>query len=196
MNTYSSEEKFILQYLEKGLPDNLTYHGLHHTLDVLDSAMKIAETENLSAEEIKLLRIAILYHDAGFTAKYKDHEERGCEMVRKNLPAFGYSRKDIKVICGMIMATQIPQKPKTLLEKIICDADLDYLGRNDFYKISNTLFEEMKIYGNLHDEKEWNKIQKKFLHKHQYHTEFGRKHREYKKQQYLQEISQLVSSYN
>ncbi|WP_202552091.1 HD domain-containing protein [Ginsengibacter hankyongi] len=196
MNTYSPEEKFILQCLEKELPGNLSYHGLHHTLDVFNAAMKIAATENLSAEEIKLLRIAILYHDAGFTAKYKDHEEKGCEMARKNLPSFGYTDGDIKIICGMIMATQIPQTPKTILEKIICDADLDYLGRNDFYEISNTLFEEMKIYNNLHDEKEWNKIQKKFLDKHQYHTEFGKKHREHKKQQYLQEINQLVSSGN
>lgn len=193
MNTYSPEEKFILQYLEKALPDNLSYHGLHHTLDVFNAAMKIAATENLSAKEIKLLRIAILYHDAGFTAKYKDHEEKGCEMARKNLPSFGYAESDIKIICGMIMATQIPQTPKTILEKIICDADLDYLGRNDFYEISKTLFEEMKIYNNLHDAKEWNKIQKKFLDKHQYHTEFGRKHREHKKQQYLQEINQMVS---
>lgn len=196
MNTYSPEEKFILQYLEKQLPDNLTYHGLHHTLDVFNAAMKIAETENLSSNEIKLLRTAILYHDAGFTAKYKDHEDKGCEMVRKNLPAFGYSDKEIEIVCGMIAATKIPQNPHTLLEKIICDADLDYLGRNDFYKISNTLFEEMKIYGHIHDEKEWNKIQKKFLGKHQYYTEFGKKNREHQKQQYLQEISQLISSYN
>jgi uncharacterized protein len=195
LNTYSPEEKFILQYLEKELPDDLTYHGLHHTLDVFNAAMKIAATENLSADEIKLLRIAILYHDAGFTAKYKEHENKGCEMVRKNLPAFGYNNKDIGIICGMIMATQIPQAPKTLLEKIICDADLDYLGRNDFYKISDTLFEEMKIYGHIHDKKEWNKIQKKFLGKHQYYTEFGRKNREHKKQQYLEEISKMVSSY-
>ena len=65
----------------------------------------------------------------------------------------------------------------------------------DFYKISNTLFEEMKIYGHIHDEKEWNKIQKRFLEKHQYYTKFGRKNREHKKQQYLQEINQLVSTY-
>ena len=195
MQTQTPEEKFILQYLKEQLPDNLTYHGIHHTLDVLDAALKIAASENLSEEDIKLLRIAILYHDAGFTAKYKNHEDKGCEMVRKNLPAFGYSDKEIEIVCGMIAATKIPQNPHTLLEKIICDADLDYLGRNDFYKISNTLFEEMKIYGHIHDEKEWNKIQKKFLGKHQYYTEFGKKNREHKKQQYLQEIRQLLSSY-
>lgn len=196
MQTKTPEEKFILQYLKDQLPDNLTYHGLHHTLDVLDAGLKIAASENLSEEEIKLLRIAILYHDAGFTAKYKDHEDKGCEMARKNLPAYGYSSKEIETVCGMITATKIPQTPHNLLEKIICDADLDYLGRNDFHKISNTLFEEMKIYNNLHDEKEWNKIQKKFLEKHHYFTEFGKKNRENKKREYLQEINQLVSSYN
>ena len=195
MQTQSPEEKYILQYLKEQLPDNLTYHGLHHTLDVLDAALKIAASENLSEEEIKLLRIAILYHDAGFTTKYKDHEDKGCEMARKNLPAYGYNHKEIETVCGMIAATKIPQTPHNLLEKIICDADLDYLGRDDFHKISHSLFEEMKIYSHLHDEKEWNKIQKKFLEKHHYFTEFGKKNREHKKQQYLQEISQLVSSY-
>jgi uncharacterized protein len=195
LNTYSPEEKAILLYLEKKLPGNLTYHGIHHTIDVLNAAMKIAEAEDLSANELKLLRIAILYHDAGFTTNYKEHENKGCEMAKKNLPAFGYSDNEIRIICGMIMATRIPQKPHTLLERIICDADLDYLGRNDFHKISNTLFEEMKIYNNLHDEKEWNKIQKKFLENHQYYTEYGKKNREHKKQQYLQEINKLVASY-
>ena len=195
MQTQSPEEKYILQYLKEQLPDNLTYHGLHHTLDVLDAALKIAASENLSKEELRLLRIAILYHDSGFTTKYKDHEDKGCEMVRKNLPSYGYNHNEIETVCGMIAATKIPQTPHNLLEKIICDADLDYLGRDDFHKISHSLFEEMKIYNHLHDEREWNKIQKKFLEKHHYFTEFGRKNREHKKQEYLQEISQLVSSY-
>jgi len=195
LNKYTSEEKFILQKLENELPGDLTYHGLHHTLDVFNAAMKIAAEENLTATEMKLLRIAILYHDAGFIATYKNHEEKACEMAKENLPAFGYIDEEIAVICGMIMATKIPQRPHTLLEKIICDADLDYLGRNDFYKISNTLFAEMKIYVHLHDEKEWYKIQKNFLEKHQYYTEFGKKKREPQKQQYLKEIRQLLSSY-
>ena len=196
MKTYSPEEKFILEYLEEKLPEDLTYHGLHHTLDVLNAAMKIGETENLSAHEIKLLRIAVLFHDAGFTEKYKDHEQHGCDMAKKDLSRFGYTDKEIEIICGMIMATKIPQNPKNLLEKIICDADLDYLGRNDFNRISNTLFEEMKIYGHIHDIKEWNKIQENFLKKHQYYTEFGKKNREHLKCEHLQKISKLVSSYH
>ncbi len=194
MNNYSPEEKFILQKLETELPGNLTYHGIHHTLDVLNAALKIAKEENVSEAEIKLLRIAVLFHDAGFTGIYKNHEEKGCELVKEILPTFGYSNEEIVIICGMIMATKIPQTPKTQLEKIICDADLDYLGRKDFHRISNNLFEEMKIYVHVHDEKQWNIIQKNFLEKHRYYTQYGIINREPQKQKHLQQIRKLISS--
>jgi uncharacterized protein len=194
LNNYSPEEKFILQKLENELPGNLTYHGLHHTLDVFNAALEIAKEENISEAEKRLLRIAVLFHDAGFTGIYKNHEEKGCEMVKEYLPSFGYSNEEISAICGMIMATQIPQSAKTKLEKIICDADLDYLGRNDFNSISNKLFEEMKLYAHVHNEKEWNDIQKNFLEKHHYYTKFGLINREPQKQKHLQELKNLISS--
>ena len=192
MITYSPEEEFILNKLNE-LPDNLTYHGLHHTLYVLNAAMEIAAEEHITVAEKKLLRIAALYHDGGFLFTYHNHEIEGCKMAKENLPAFGYTDDEIKIICGIILATKIPQSPKTLLEKIICDADLEYLGREDFYKISHSLFCEMKTYMNLKDENEWNKIQKNFLEQHQYFTEFGKKHLEPHKQQRLKEISRLIS---
>lgn len=196
MDTYSPEEKFILRKLEKDLPRDLTYHGLHHTLDVFNAAIKIAQEQHISEHDMKLLRIATLYHDAGFTSVYRHHEEAGCLMARKDLKEEGYSHEDIDTICGMIMATKIPQNPGNILEQIICDADLDYLGRNDFHKISNTLFREMKVYVNLHDEKEWYKIQKKFLENHKYYTSFARINREPLKQQHLQKICDIVESYH
>lgn len=195
MIRYSPEEKAILHKLKNGLSGNLSYHGQHHTIDVFNAALKIAKEENLSAEEIKLLRIAVLYHDAGFISHYKNHEEKGCEMARKDLPEFGYTKEEIDTICGLIMSTKIPQSPHTLLEKIICDADLDYLGRSDFHKISNTLLQEMKIYLKLDNEREWYKIQKNFLERHRYHTSYGRKKREPRKQEHLKEICRLVSFY-
>jgi hypothetical protein len=82
---------------------------------------------------------------------------------RENLPSFGYSEADITTICGMIMATRIPQSPANLLESILCDADLDYLGRDDFKKIGQTLFEEFTEYSILHDEQAWNRLQVSFL---------------------------------
>ena len=93
------------------------------------------------------------------------------------------------------MATKIPQAPKNLLERIICDADLDYLGRNDFYKIGNTLFEEFKEYKVISDEESWNRLQVGFIGGHNFFTETTLARRESKKQEYLQELKKLVESY-
>ena len=130
--------------------------------------MEIAGNENLPDEDIKLLRIAVCFHDAGFIYTYKDHEEKSCEIAKDALPAYGFSQEQIGKVCGMIMATKIPQKPNTKLEEIVCDADLDYLGRDDVYTIAKTLFDELKVNANLTDEKKWNDIQINFLKSHFY----------------------------
>ncbi len=195
MNNFSPAEKFIIQKLENELPHNLTYHGLHHTFNVLKAAIKIAGVQNLSEGHIKLLRLAALYHDAGFISTYKNHEEKSCELAMKYLPSYNLNSIEILTICRMIMVTKVPQSPVTRLEKIICDADLDYLGGKDFYKISSLLYAELKMYTNIKDENEWNDIQIKFLKKHRYYTEFSRRNRDPQKQKYLREIGQLVSIY-
>lgn len=193
---FAAVEKHILDKLEKKLPEDLFYHGLHHTRDVYGAALKIAEHEGISEDEIKLLRIATFYHDAGFITHYKNHEEAGCDQVREELPAFGFTPDQIEAICGMIMATKIPQTPKNRLEEIICDADLDYLGRDDFKPIGQTLFDELKVYVKMNDEKQWNRIQLNFLKQHHYFTSFALKNRESVKQKHLQEIIRIVESYD
>ena len=196
MPDYIGAELYILEKLDSGLPKDLFYHGLHHTRDVYGAALLIAKSEKVSAEDINLLKIATMFHDAGFMSHYKNHEEAGCKLARKMLPKYGFDSKQITVIEGMIMATKIPQTPKTQLERIICDADLDYLGRDDFKDIAKTLFDELKVYMNVKDEKIWNNIQLNFLKNHKYHTEYCRKRREAKKQKHLKEIIKLVESYN
>ncbi|HFC01349.1 MAG TPA: HD domain-containing protein [Phaeodactylibacter sp.] len=192
---YESAKKFILGKLEKELPKQLTYHGVHHTLDVLNITTELCLAEKISKKNTLLLKTAALFHDSGFVKTYVNHEEVGCDMVKKNLPQYNYSKKDIEKICGMIMATKIPQNPKNDLEKIICDADLDYLGRSDFYAIGATLFEEFKTYGVVQDEESWNRLQLGFIGNHQYLTETTKRRREPQKQKYLQKIKLLVASY-
>jgi predicted metal-dependent HD superfamily phosphohydrolase len=196
MVDYIGAELFILEKLDNELPKDLFYHGLHHTRDVYGSALLVAKSEGVSNEEINLLKIATLFHDAGFIKQYKNHEEAGCILAQKNLPKFGFPKAKIDIICGMIMATKIPQSPKTQLERIICDADLDYLGRDDFKDIGKTLFDELRVYMNVRDEKTWNTIQFNFLKNHKYHTEYSRKKREAKKQKHLKEIIKVVEAYD
>lgn len=188
-------EQHVVSILAKELPTNLFYHGLHHTMDVLRSAELIGKDEKITDREMLLLKVAVLYHDAGFIKVYRNHEEEGCKMAQKDLPSFGFSQKEIDLICGMVMATKIPQSPKTKLENIIADADLEYLGTDDFERIGRTLFEEIKIYLNVESERQWNIIQMNFLKGHRYHTPFCKKYRENKKQKHLAEIEKIVAGY-
>jgi hypothetical protein len=192
MPDYSGAEKFILEKLKGELSPKLTYHGIHHTFDVMNAAMQIAAAEKITPEEISLLRVGVGFHDAGFLFVYRGHEERGCEMALEFLPGFGFTPGEIELVQGMIRATRLPQTPATQLERIIADADLDYLGRNDFYPIGATLFEEFKLYLGVKDEAEWNQIQLGFLRGHHYHTDFCKKFRSAEKQLRLDEIRELV----
>ena len=192
MKAYKELEDHILGKLRKELPKDLYYHGLHHTLDILKSAEMIGKEENISDAEMLLLKVAVLYHDAGFTRTYRNHEDIGCDMAKEDLPKFGFTAKEIDQICGMILATKIPQKPKTILENIIADADLEYLGTHKFRKIGSTLFEEIKLYLDVESERQWNIIQINFLKSHHYHTQFCKQNREPAKKKNLEEIIKLV----
>lgn len=192
---YHAAKAFILAKLERELSIQLTYHGLHHTLDVLYITEELCYKEKVTPYHALLLKTAALFHDSGFTISNRNHEELGCKIVRDNLPRFDFSDYEIELICGMIMATKIPQQPKNKLEKIICDADLDYLGREDFYDIGDTLFEELKSYNILQTEEAWNKLQVKFLENHHFWTPTNKKIRTPRKSKYLRELKALVKNY-
>lgn len=166
----------VLSELQTSLPENLSYHGVHHTIDVVKQSLAIAKREGISQEEdLLLLQVSALYHDTGFLLTYKDHETESCNKAKKELPLFGFSNAHIKKICGMIEATRIPQKPHNLLEQIIADADLDYLGRNDFKKISKTLQTEFISYAIVSSEKAFEELQLRFFESHEYFTKSSQK---------------------
>ncbi len=189
MELYHTIRSQILQKLGNGLSKDLFYHSLQHTIDVETQVQRIAFSEQIEdSEALFLLKAACLYHDSGFLSTYKDHEIAGCILAKKELPAFGLNQTQLDIICGLIMATKIPQTPLTKLEEIICDADLDYLGRHDFPEISNNLFLELKAKGLVETENEWNLIQIKFFNQHHYFTNTNKIMRQPPKLQHLEII--------
>jgi predicted metal-dependent HD superfamily phosphohydrolase len=192
---FEKARKYILDRIEKELPSFLYYHSYTHVLDVYDSVQTLAALEGFTGEDLTLLKTAALFHDAGFIIRLFDHEIVGCGIVRDTLPEFGYNQSQIDKICGMIMATKIPQTPYNKLEEIICDADLDYLGRDDFNKIGNSLFRELKHQSLINNEEDWNNLQLKFLSKHQYFTKSAKTLRQATKEAHLIEIKKIVESY-
>ena len=193
---YQAAKKFILAKLDAELSSKLFYHGRHHTLDVLKIVKELCIAERISQEDCLLVETAALFHDSGFTQSYQNHEELGCEIARSVLPQFDYINLDIDKICGMIMATKIPQSPQNHLEEILCDADLDYLGRDDFQSIGHTLFEELKAHNILQDIQSWNKIQVQFLESHHFLTTTNQKRRTPQKQLHLNKLKKIVQGYD
>lgn len=183
---------FILNKLRRELPGYLTYHGIDHTIDVYESAEKIAVKEGISPYEQKLLHTAALFHDSGFIKTREGHEEESCRIARQYLPGFNYKDAEIEIICGMIMATKLPQSPHTRLEAILCDADLDYLGRDNFFTLSDRLYAELCHEGLIETKDDWNKEQADFMDAHKYHTATSVKLRQPQKEQYIKLVKAKI----
>lgn len=193
---YAGAIEHILKQLESDLPEHLYYHGHHHTLDVLQSVERIAKAEGVSADNLNLLLVAAAYHDCGFLNGHEDHEVKGCKIVKESLPAFGFDAAAIDQICEMIMATKVPQTPHSDLANILCDADLDYLGRDDFEPIGANLFKELAHIGIVTELEAWNRIQVSFLGQHTYHTAYGQNQRQPQKQSHLDKLKKIVAGYD
>lgn len=178
----------VLKALE-GLSPHLTYHSVGHTLDVMRESERIAGEEDISGDgELFLLKAAALYHDTGFLETYAGHEEKSCEIFMRDAVHFGLTDTEKDSIKALIMATRVPQKPCTLLEKIICDADLDYLGRPDFFDIGERLKKEFLYYQIVKDDRDWGRLQLQFLKNHRYHTASSQRLREPIKQYNYQQL--------
>ena len=191
--SFKKSESRILKLLSEKLPEGLYYHGIHHTIDVTNSAEEIAREEGVEGEDLFLLKTAALFHDAGFVQEYVKNEKIGVTYAREVLPKYGYTERQIDIIDGIIMATEIPQNPKTHLEMIMCDADLDYLGREDFYEISDSLKKELIAFGKIQSDKQWDEMQIPFLEKHQYFTATNKRRRQPNKLKRIEEIKKKLA---
>ncbi|MCH4553060.1 HD domain-containing protein [Aestuariibaculum lutulentum] len=194
MKGYLKLRKHALHILNTELPEELCYHNIIHTLDVLNVVNKYIRRQKIDNHHAKLLRIGAILHDIGFTVGRENHEEKGVVIAKRLMHQYNFSEKDIKIVKGLILATKVPQSPKTNLEKVICDSDLDYLGRRDFYVTGDQLLKELNNQGFNLDVEEWNKMQITFLKDHKYHTEFAKKYRKPNKVKRIKELEKLIEN--
>src|SRR5512145_434014 len=134
---------YAVERLKRELSPTLSYHSLWHTCeDVVVAARRLAKMEGVGGHDLLLLLTGAYFHDIGFLEQVHDHESASIQIATTVLSAYGYTPQDIGVIQGLIEVTRIPQRPHNLLETIIADADLDCLGREDFWVRSRALYEE------------------------------------------------------
>jgi predicted metal-dependent HD superfamily phosphohydrolase len=190
---YIAAHAFVTETLKNKLPHHLYYHNPSHTTDVVQAAESIGRQSKINDSDLLLLRTAALFHDTGLIKDYKNHELASVEFAREQLPNFGYSAEAIHHICEIIMATKMPQQPKCPISEILCDADLDYLGRPDYFAVSHKLRLEWMYAIHYEDSLlEWYQKQHDFLSSHQYFTAVSRSIREVGKQNNLRQINELL----
>lgn len=184
---------YALARLARDLPPELRYHSIRHTrADVLPAVERLAALAGVNEDELLLLRTAALYHDMGYMERYADNESVGARIARETLPDFGYSSDQIAAIERMILATRMPQAPQNFLEALICDADLDSLGREDYLDTSHDLHAELGACCTPIPLKDWYRRQLDFLSNHTYFTEVARDLREAGKQENIRRLETLL----
>src|SRR5215218_1267622 len=123
---HAGARAYALNRLANELAPTWVYHSLAHTRDdVLPEAERLAALEGVEGEAALLLCTAACYHDLGFIEQRIEHEIISAHMAAAALPAFGYSPHQIALVERMILATHLPQSPRTLLEQLLADAELD-----------------------------------------------------------------------
>jgi exopolyphosphatase/pppGpp-phosphohydrolase len=174
------------------LPEIFHFHNINHTKEVLEAVNRLSGLERINGNELLLLKTAAAYHDTGYICNYQNHEEAGVRLVREVLPSFDYTRDDIKIISDIIMATKMPQNPKTRLQKIICDADLDNFGRKDFFIKGALLKLELKDHGVDISQEKWYEQSLKLLEEHSYFTKSARRLRQKGKEENINKLKKLL----
>ena len=181
--------RLLRDELSEGLRFHIADHTLHPTSGVVASANRIAISENISEHDRELLITAAYFHDSGYIRKYNKNEPIGAEMAGRILKLFGYKPNEIVKVQKMILSTDLECEPKTHLEKILCDADLDHFGREDFFKLDGKLREELHTEGiDVSDEAKWYKDTLELIITHQYYTESQKKLRGKGKQKNIRSL--------
>jgi len=180
---------YALGRLAHELSPKLHFHSLTHTRDdVVPAALRLAAQIDICSEDTQLLRTAACYHDIGFIERRDGHEDVSARIAAAALPHFGYSPEQVAYVVGMIMATKLPQQPTNLLEQIMADADLDSLGRSDFFIRNQALRDELAAFDHVMSDALWYRTQLNFLQTHHYWTAEAASLRGPAKKQHIDEL--------
>ena len=190
------ETENYVRKLLKGLPAYLTYHNINHTIQVVDSVIKISCNYHLSDEENEILVLAAWFHDTGFIKTYKGHEKESKQIASAFLKLQNYPQDKIKMVTRYIHATRMNHQPKNVLEKIIRDADLYHLATPNYFQILDALKEEWEhVYKTKIKDELWYIQNLNFLTTHRYHTSYCQNQLKDKKQKNIFKNLQKVATY-
>ncbi|CAN5526290.1 hypothetical protein BH11BAC3_BH11BAC3_39720 [soil metagenome] len=183
-------KQYSLSFFKSRQNDQLTYHDIVHTEGVLKAAIQIGNHYQLNDQDFFVVTTAAWFHDMGyFSNDLKNHEMKGADQAAAYLLELGVDAATIEKVKGCILATRVPQSPVTLLEQIVCDADLFHFGTDEFFERSKLMRKEYEKCTNKDVSKEtWRQGSIDLLQSHYYHTDYSKLLLNAKKQENLDKL--------
>jgi HD superfamily phosphodiesterase len=173
--------------------DKHIFHNFDHTQDVVNAVVTIGQHSNLSADEMESALVAAWLHDVGYEQGSKNHEQLSARKAQDLLTGLGAPQKKIADVTEAILATHMPQQPKTLVSKVLCDADLYHLATEQCLEKSNMLKEERNALGTKEmSDEEWLNSTVEFMEDHSYHTSYGQTILEQGKQRNIKKLKKAI----
>lgn len=166
----------VRRYFTRHMPKWMLFHDLEHTLSVARAAVDIGQNTGLSAEHLRLVELAALFHDTGYAQAYKGHEEASARLARAYLAGQGISERSIRLVEGLILSTRLNARPRTTLQRVMRDADSAKAGQGDFSAKSERLRLELEhVLGKRISPRAWTLENLAYLGEHRFHTAYARR---------------------
>jgi predicted metal-dependent HD superfamily phosphohydrolase len=163
-------ENHIKGFFADHIRSEYIFHDLDHTAQTVAAAKVIGEGFSLGENDMLNLMLATWFHDTGYSDGPDEHENRSCINADHFLRG-KVGEQDLQAILGCIRATKVPQQPQTLLEQIICDADLSHLGMESYWDRTGKFRQELILTRkNVMSEQDWVDFELNFMLNHNYHT--------------------------
>lgn len=163
-------EAYIAEFFAKNVSPQYVFHDLEHTVQTVAATQTIADGFQVSAEDMQTLLLATWFHDTGYSEGPKDHEERSAVNAAQFLEG-KVDDAQIEAVQACIRATKVPQKPQTVLEQIIADADLSHLGMKMYWDRTSKLRQEFVLTRTMvMSDQDWVDFEINFMMTHEYHT--------------------------
>jgi len=177
-------KQYISSLLTTELSENCVFHTINHTLDVVSNAEIIGRYCKLDENSLNVLRICALFHDVGYVDAYDDHELFSAERARTYLRSKDIDPEIIDQVEKAILSTKTPQNPKDQISRILCDADLMNLTFDDYFEQLDLMRKEWEKVGKAKlNSHEFHISSLEFFQSHEYHSKYGKKVLQPKKEQ-------------
>lgn len=171
----SAARKHVTDIFTQEVKPEFVFHNLEHTEDVVEGCSIMADHYKLEEDDRLVLLLSAWFHDTGYAAgEATGHETESIRYATEFLRARPVSDDTVQRVTSCIEATRMPQSPVSLVEKILCDADLYHLATADFKARNELLKQEQEaVLGHKIPKKDWRRNNIVFLSQHKYFTDYG-----------------------